>query len=394
MSFEDISRLCLDDLSIIIRYALESNREGFDSIEFMQGCSELAMQAINSIEEALRASRGSNILPARTMQFTNKIDNIGWMNGEERAKLEAEFSKSENKWGDIDALQFCVAMRIFAEWRIARQIPDGYNKYASGMKFGLKDVVKNVAKIESATFEWLERQKILQGNVSGLRSPTLRQLLEDEVNHKFHPKLPVLKDPSGAMGVLWVLRQLWFQCMTFYNLITGAPDAVQNAYKDVFDCCHRWATQKAFQMSFKTAPAVKEIYKKMNHNAIEAFAKTGSMEDVYHGNDAINASYKMSQGKPQNIVTDLDPEEEKIAFEHSFNSTNHEQEIDPEPQLNNNTTDEANTNVGNVHTPDLESVLHELATRQIKLFLKTSIPLLRDSHGLLSEFNMDDPTKV
>jgi len=367
LSKDDISKLSLEDLTMVICYALESNREGFDREVFLKESSEISKMAIGAIEEALLASRGPGILPATTSKFSRIIDDISWLKKNKRMQLEAEASVSEVGCGDIDALQFCAAMRIFAEWRIAKLALPCYKSYTAGMRLGFKDVVKNVAKIEAATFAWLqrEREKAITKEISTVRSPTLRQLLEDEFDHKFHPKLPVLKDPSGAMGLLWVHRQLCYQSISFYNVIIGAPDAVKSAYKDVFDCCHGWAAQKMFQMSFKSAPDVKEIYRQMNNpNTIVSKSKSnpGSSEEM-----AVDLLVNDPSDNKENIVTDLDPKEVELV--RRLNKEGNEQY-------------------------DTEFALKEVATKQMKLFLKSSVSLLCDCQGLLDEFDMDDPTKV
>jgi hypothetical protein len=43
---------------------------------------------------------------------------------------------------NVDALQFCGAMRLFAGWQIIRQVPEGYKGYAVGMNIGRKDIVR------------------------------------------------------------------------------------------------------------------------------------------------------------------------------------------------------------------------------------------------------------
>ena len=43
-------------------------------------------------------------------------------------------------YGDIDALQFCAVVRLLVEWRILRQVPEGYKGYSVGMSLGHKDI--------------------------------------------------------------------------------------------------------------------------------------------------------------------------------------------------------------------------------------------------------------
>merc|ERR1711966_183458 len=108
--------------------------------------------------------------------------------------------------GNIDALNFCAAMRVFAEWRVLRQVPPGYKGYAVGIGLGQKDIVQNIAKIEHAIHNYIDYR--LSHGHDVVSSPTLRDLLQYEVDADVHgnTKLPRLKDKTAAMGLLWVRR--------------------------------------------------------------------------------------------------------------------------------------------------------------------------------------------
>jgi hypothetical protein len=43
--------------------------------------------------------------------------------------------------GAVDALKFSAAMRVFAEWRLLRQVPEGYKGFAIGMSLGHKELL-------------------------------------------------------------------------------------------------------------------------------------------------------------------------------------------------------------------------------------------------------------
>ena len=99
------------------------------------------------------------------------------------------------------------------------------------------------SKIEKAVHDWIEYRRDLLDNQSQLdgatgigydtcpaspgskdctlRSPTLRQLLEHEVDLDTHDnsRLPRLKDKTAAMGLLWVRRQLQYQTALFANIL-------------------------------------------------------------------------------------------------------------------------------------------------------------------------------
>jgi hypothetical protein len=90
------------------------------------------------------------------------------------------------------------------------------------------------------------------------RIPTLRQLLQYEIDVDFHPnsKLPRLKEKSAAMGLLWVVRQLQYQTTIFKNVISvpevfpTAIDAVSAAYSKVYSNFHGWAVQVRYLIFF------------------------------------------------------------------------------------------------------------------------------------------------
>ena len=90
--------------------------------------------------------------------------------------------------GSVDALKFSAALRIFAEWRMVRQVPEGYKGYAVGMNLGRKDIIQNVGKIEQAVHAFISEQKdelgSMEASSTDVKSPTLRQLLQFEIDVK------------------------------------------------------------------------------------------------------------------------------------------------------------------------------------------------------------------
>lgn len=280
LSLEEIGKMTLADLAHLMEYSIDANREGFNDKSFTSKLSPRMQESVKAVDTACAKSRGSDVLPAKTiMNPTNT-----------------------GKFGNIDALQFCAVMRVFAEWRILRQVPEGFKGYAVGMGLGHKDVVQNLVKVETAIFTWIEERKerirLKKANLKALkesgnsdptsnntmsdslgigddpeslvlRSPTLHELLQDEVDFDVHDgKLPRLKEKSAAMGLLWVRRQLQYQTAIFANVRSGkysdVPSAVGAAYKEVYDRYHGWAVQKIFNYSFQAAPLAEEIYKIMN----------------------------------------------------------------------------------------------------------------------------------
>lgn len=257
VSVKEITQMTLADVAITFKYAIESSKEGFDRKLFQSkgdnghAPSKLMLSVIDVIDDASQESRGNNILPTLTHMSDKSEDR-------------------SVKTGEVDALKFCAAMRILAEWRVIRQVPAGYKGYAVGMNLGHKDVVQNLAKIETVVHDWIASHST--ENEDTLRSPTIRQLLQYEVNHNVHPnnKLPILKEKSVGMGLLWVRRQLHYQTAIFANIL-NVPDrypetktAVGAAYTEVYGKYHGWAVQKIFNYSFQAAPQAVVIYRHMN----------------------------------------------------------------------------------------------------------------------------------
>jgi len=292
-----ISQLTLDDLTEVFVFAMNANRPGFDEEAFSTDRSTHVSIAFNAMIKAAEKSRGHGSLPAKTHARTESSAKL-----EKSAKLSlSPTAYSTGGFGDIDALQFCAAMRIFAEWRILRNVPEGYKAYGVGMGLGHKDVVQNLGKVENAAFAWIEERKEmirlehlrLEGEVSDkveaasnenmvLRGPTIKELLQEEIEMKMHAKLPRLKEKSAGMGLLWVRRQLHYQTNIFSNMYSGTytsvNDAVTAAYKEVYDRYHGWTVQKIFTYSFQAAPGLYEIVKTMNPEGFhEAMMKAQSM---------------------------------------------------------------------------------------------------------------------
>ena len=128
--------------------------------------------------------------------------------------------------GGYDALTFCALMRAFADWRILRLVPKGFKGYSVGMELGKKDVIQNIAKVETAI-------KVYHATYGVL--PTIRQLMEAEADYHGQKRLPKLRDPSGAIGLLWMFRQLKYQYCIHKNLAEHnmpAKDAVPKVRLD------------------------------------------------------------------------------------------------------------------------------------------------------------------
>ena len=250
VSLDSIAELTLEDVGIVFGYVTQSSHEGFNPAKFQNKALPRVKKVLQAIDSAVAKSRGSAI-------------------------RENKVPASDSRLGNTDAFLFCAAMRVFAEWRILRQVPDGYKGYAVGMSLGQKDVVQNVAKMEKAAQAWVDHHsELLDGE---RKSPSLRDVLQYEIDFEEHTSLPRLKESSGAMGLLWVRRQLQYQTVIFENILEvpskypSSKDAVSAAYTEVYGQYHGWAVQKIFTYSFQASPPVEVIYKFMNpHEAVRS----------------------------------------------------------------------------------------------------------------------------
>ena len=275
---KEIADSTLKDVAMSFRYTLESTRSDFNPSKFLSGLLPRVKKMVERMSSATILARGNGVLPPITTEQYGR-------------------SSANVPTGDIDAINFCATMRIFAEWRVLRQVPPGYKGYAVGIGLGQKDIVQNIAKIEQAIHDYINLRSVKNGdeddeNTSSsfssngtnsrslqhiVTSPTLRDLLQYEVDTNVQDvsKLPRLKEKSAAMGLLWVRRQLVYQTAIFNNVLDvpsrfdSSRAAVQAAYDEVYGDLHGWAVQKIFSYSFQAAPEGIEIYKYMNPHRME-----------------------------------------------------------------------------------------------------------------------------
>lgn len=86
---------------------------------------------------------------------------------------------------------------------------------------------------------------------------TLASLLELERESDIHDG-NVLRDPSAAMGLLWIRRSLAFQSHLYESLIPSEgqhpKDAAREAYNEHLSPYHGWLLRKVFPASFSQMP--------------------------------------------------------------------------------------------------------------------------------------------
>lgn len=267
----------------------------------------------------------------------------------------------------LNALKFIAAMRIFAEWRIVRQVPEGYKGFAVGMSLGHKDVVQNLVKMEEAIHQWLD------DHPEASTPPTLRELLEWEIETGVNPKsnLPRLKEKSAGIGLLWVRRQLAYQTRIFDNVVhsdrfPSMKDAVSDAYKAVYNQYHGWAVQKIFNYSFQAAPDATEILRHMNpHKLREVLANAPSLNE---------SSEVLHQNPVQAFFQHIGEEWDKLRG--------------AKPTVASSKENKA------THDEYVTRAMVKDAHYQIALYLEAAAPVLEHLSDLFADLNMNDPSRV
>lgn len=283
--------------------------------------------------------------------------------------------------GELDALKFVAAMRIFAEWRMVRQVPEGYKGFAVGMSLGHKDVVQNLVKMEESIHRWLDDHPY------SLTPPTLRQLLTWEIATGVNPmsNLPRLKEKSAGIGLLWVRRQLAYQTKIFDNVLhsqrfPSMKDAVSDAYKAVYDKYHGWAVQKLFNYSFQAAPDATEILLHMNaHKRKEVLA---SAPDQNTFQSTTTTTVHENRNPIEAFFFKIGEECDKFR---RFVGDGWDKVRGAKPMK-----------VSFVSAADdyVTRVLVNDAHVQIAAYLEAAQPVLDNLANLFDELNMDDPSRV
>ena len=424
LSLEEIGSMSLADLSDLIEYSVNVNRCGFDKKSFLSKFSSRMKKNIYVLDAACAKSRGEGVLPAETM---------------------AESLKAES-FGNVDASQFCAAMRIFAEWRVLRQVPAGNKGYTVCMNAGRKDVVQNLVKVENAMFAWIERErererKNMKDNPKSNRKismknshyfvprgPTLHDLLQHEIDFEVHKgKLPRLVEKSAAMGLLWVRRQLQYQTEIFKKVRSekypDAPTAVSAAYTEIYGNYHSGMIQKIFNYSFKVAPSVKEIYKVMNPEYLKTVTEgaknhPSTNEDM---NNETNDEYNESNSYQEQIrrngfrrVKSLERLRNLRIAQPFHKAKNKSLESDMDERIKLQAYQRKNEKSQNGDLdPKKAEYLHERkelegeslqkyindhmkmkALEHMGCYLRVVNPILKDLDELFHKMNMNDPTRV
>jgi hypothetical protein len=383
-----IADLTLGELAQSFQYVAESSKEGFREGRFLHGLSPRLQQIVLAIKNVAAKSRGATVLDTSVSAASE--------GGNEGAATAA---------ANFDILKFCAAMRIFAEWRMVRNCPDGYKGFAMGMSLGHKDIVQNLLKIEQAVHAWLDRRADMidfmasTPDATELRSPTARQLLESEIELEMHPKLPYLKEKTAGMGLLWVRRQLHYHtqlldnAMQVPNRFANVKDAVSAAYTEVYDRYHGWAVQKIFNYSFQSAPDEKIIFRHMNPQRLkEAYQAARKMVSTSGNNkDAVLSNGDNAEEQDDNpfvsffkhVCSEWDKIMHNLNKDHDF--------------VQGGSTVSSNSPHQKPHDALEDFVTREMihdAHEQIAAYLQIVYPMLDELAIVFQEFTMEDPTRV
>lgn len=257
----DISNLTLRDIKDVLRFVVDMNRQGWNKNMFLSKLSKNARKAVAAIEAiALSYTKSVQVqLSSRSYHYrhTNK---------------STMFSPSAEASGDTDALMFVIFVKLFAEWRALRLVPIGYQRYSMGMSLAKRDLLQNADNIETNIREYIADCQSLRTVPHGhaITSPTIKQLLQWEIDQKKHHKLPYLTDKTAASGLLWIQRQLQYQTSILRNIsqipsaFKNSKSAVLSAYAAVYEKYHGFMVRQLFQRTFDAAPDADAIIQYMN----------------------------------------------------------------------------------------------------------------------------------
>ena len=302
-----VAQLTLHDIALLTRYAMDCNKhhhqEDMDAHDaVLESSSSLNLKTVLAgIKAAVAKSRGPGTARSSLSPFPHDDD---------------EFDEA----GNMDALWFGAAMRLFVEWRLLRQVPQGYKAYSLGVTMGRRDLIQNLAKLETAVHEWIDYHKSY--DETGVGSPTIRQLLQHEAALGVHPHLPKLKDKTAAMSILWMRRQAQYQSNVYDNIL-HIPDkyptpfkAGDAAYKSSVAMYHNWGIQQIFNYAHRGGPPMEILYRLMNPkhlNLVKEYAQNPPMvrpplqedtnQDSFVQNSPVSASQTDEESNPsRNLV--------------------------------------------------------------------------------------------
>jgi hypothetical protein len=139
-------------------------------------------------------------------------------------------------------------------------------------------------------------------------------LLEYEKAMGIHGPHGTLKDPSAAIGILWIRRSLSFQSRMYTSLLepgTDPKDATLTAYRSELQPYHGWALQQLYKLSLQyAAPSRKEMFVKIGGFEGTHFGEEEEqaiLRDIRH----LLATWRPIIGRCKQIYAALDMEDKR-----------------------------------------------------------------------------------
>ena len=380
-----IGRLSISDVVTLFQYATDVNQSDFDKDVFVLQQSKLVRSIITAMDVAVKVSRGGISKGPEIIQDRNQ--------------------------GDVDALYFIAAIRVFAEWRAIRLIPKGNKTYATSVKMGSRDMVKNLSKIEDGVHSYLNHHDNLQqhGGERSIPSPTLRHLLKFEKDIDVHTALPCLIEKSAASGVLWTKRQIGYQLAMFRNSLQvpfsfkNGEDAAKAAYKEIYEEYHSFALRIVFSRAFGMSPPLDELWSTMTpppydeeylSKPPELFRSLSDSSDEEDDNEflvALDEFGKNVAEKWEEMLGHFNCMDDKKKKDHPHNL------LQPsDPSFLYSVTETESESLSSIEKDQESGGLNAIdaAKTGAAMFVERLSPLLNEVGSLLEELNMNDPTKA
>lgn len=384
-----IGKLSIHDLIALFRYANDVNQVDFNRKKFMVEQNQVLRSVVTAVDVAVAMSRGGQ-------------------------KQKSMFH-TQRRHGEVDALYFTAVMRVFAEWRSIRLVPNGYNRYAMGLNLAYRDILQNLAKIEDGVHAYMKHHSIAHDDDTPI-CPTLRDVLEFEIETGVHRNLPLLKERSAASGVLWSKRQLHYQTALFANTLqvpytfATTQAGFLAAYSEVYDLYHGWAIKQIFSQSFGGSPPLNEIFLQMHPPDCQHH------EDNNHDCGRSHSSFSNSEegeGLDNEFLAAIESFGKQMARKWDdllrfFNCVDDDDERQNTHNLIMSSESYLDmTNFGGSYLSVLqecpsqdsgESPIASDPLEEVKLglseFVNETRPLIDDVSKLIEEFKMNDPSRV
>ena len=243
-------------------------------------------------------------------------------------------------------------------------------------------------------------------------SPSIRELIEWEINRNVHLHLPKLREKSCASGFIWIYRQVQYQSKIFHNILQ-IPDlyptskvAVTAAYRSTYEDYHGFFIRNIFLSSFEAAPSHDEILLHM------------IPQSSYCSTRSIPNKQIVTQKPPQRTGTTM-THRQRNPWEHMTNHLVCEwMKLERFMNQCNGQRNEYNDNrnglivppkdcstldltsypaVANepsaVHNDEIQCTGADRAVSDIRTFCATFQPVLYQLESLLHQLNINDPSK-